>query len=140
MVWEQINFTSYGELKNFPSRAIFRSLPLLQKVHQSRKKITCEPDSSVVSFLALTKTTVSESMRTLSYFRLDTLHLVTYQLNLSEKQSQFGMITLPQGSTKRGSSHSTFVCEGGINLQPRSGTTAVHCHLLLTVCSVHPQN
>ena len=40
------------------------------------KKMTCEPDPSVVSFLpglGLTKTTVLESMRTLSYFRLDTL-------------------------------------------------------------------
>ena len=41
--------------------------------------MTCEPDPSVVSFLpglGLTKTTVLESMRTLSYFRLDTLTLV----------------------------------------------------------------
>ena len=39
-------------------------------------KLTCEPDLSVVPFLpglALVKTTVLESIRTLSYFRLDTL-------------------------------------------------------------------
>ena len=34
---------------NFWSHAIFRSLPLLQEVHQSQKKITCEPDPSVAS-------------------------------------------------------------------------------------------
>ena len=44
------------------------------------KENACEPDLSVVSFLsglALMKTTVLESMRTLSYFRLDTLYYLT---------------------------------------------------------------
>ena len=43
------------------------------------KEMTCEPNPSVVSFLpglALMKTTVLEPMRTLSYFRLDTLGTV----------------------------------------------------------------
>ena len=58
---------------NFWSHAIFRSLPLLRKVHRSRKKITCEPDPSVVSFLsglALMKTTVLESMHTHFIFQV----------------------------------------------------------------------
>ena len=47
------------------------------KVHQSWKKMTCKPNPSVVSFLpwlALMKTTVLKSMRTLPYLRLDTLY------------------------------------------------------------------
>ena len=46
--------------------------------------MACKPDPSVVSFLpglALMKTTVLESMRTLSYFRLDTLPKVVYILS-----------------------------------------------------------
>jgi len=42
--------------------------------------MTCELDPSVVSFLpglTLMKTTVLESIRTLPYFRLDTLAIVT---------------------------------------------------------------
>ena len=57
------------------SRNIFRDLPLPEKC-SFWIKLTCEPDPSVVSFLpglALMKTTVLKSMRTLSYFRLDTL-------------------------------------------------------------------
>ena len=58
---------------NFWSRVIFWNLALPEKCTDC----ACEPDLSVVSFLpglALMKTTVLESMRTLSYFRLDTLH------------------------------------------------------------------
>ena len=47
--------------------------------------MTCEPNPSVVSFLpglALMKTTVLKSMRTLSYFRLDTLTLVSSLRNI----------------------------------------------------------
>ena len=47
--------------------------------------MTCEPNLSVVSFLpglALMKTTVLKSMRTLSYFRLDTLTLVSSLRNI----------------------------------------------------------
>ena len=59
----------------------FSGLITSGKVHCFRKKLTCEPDPSVVSFLpglALMKTTVLESMRTLSYFRLDTLMMMLY--------------------------------------------------------------
>ena len=58
----------------------FSELTTSGKVHQSRIKLTRKPDPSVVSFspgLALMKTTVLESMRKLSYFRLDTLTLVS---------------------------------------------------------------
>ena len=40
------------------------------------QKLTCKPDLSVVSFLPLMKTTILETMQTLSYFRLDTLSLI----------------------------------------------------------------
>ena len=49
-------------------------------MHCFRIKLTCKPDPSVVSFLlglALMKTTVLQPMRSLSYLRLDTLHLFT---------------------------------------------------------------
>ena len=73
MVWERNNFTSYGELK-FLATCHFLELSTSGKVHRSRKK--CMQTRSVCGFLsglALMKTTVLESMRTLSYFRLDTL-------------------------------------------------------------------
>ena len=47
------NFTSYGELKFLVTCHIFRSSPLPQKMHQSWKKMTYKPDSSVVFFLTL---------------------------------------------------------------------------------------
>ena len=56
----------------------FAGLTTSGKVHCFRIKLTFEPDPSVVFFLpglALIKTTVLESMRTFSYFRLDTLGL-----------------------------------------------------------------
>ena len=69
--------TSYGELNsNFWSRAIFWHLVLPENGALIPKENACEPDLSVISFLpglALMKTTVLESMRTLSYFGLDTL-------------------------------------------------------------------
>ena len=54
----------------------FLGLTTFGKLHRFSIKLTCESDPSVVSFLsglALMKTTVLKSMRTLSYFRLDTL-------------------------------------------------------------------
>ena len=56
----------------------FVGLTTSGEVHCFRIKLTFEPDPSVVSFLpglALIKNTVLESMRTLSYFRLDTLQV-----------------------------------------------------------------
>ena len=55
------------------------------------KENACELDLSVVSFLpglVVMKTTVLESMRTLSYFRLDTLAVVTVQ---AENCLSFGL-------------------------------------------------
>ena len=59
----------------------FVGLTTSEKVHCFRIKLTFEPDSSVVSFLpglALIKSTVLESMHTLSYIRLDTLSYVLF--------------------------------------------------------------
>ena len=70
--------------QNFWSRAIFCNLRTTsEKAHRSRKKVTCELDPSVVSLLrglALMKTTILESIRTLPYFRLDTLTSVYYAM------------------------------------------------------------
>ena len=59
----------------------FAVLTTSGKVHCFRIKLTFKPDPSVVSFLpglALIKTTVLESMRTLSHFRLNTLSFSVY--------------------------------------------------------------
>ena len=59
------------------------------------KENACEPDLSVVSFLpglALMKTTVLESTRTLSYFRLDTLGIIKNEQSItvtSRKRTQY---------------------------------------------------
>ena len=69
---------------NFWSRAIFFELSTSGKSAPIPKENACEPDLSVVSFLpglALMKTTVLESTRTLSYFRLDTLQLAKSHTN-----------------------------------------------------------
>jgi len=70
------NFTSYGEL-NFLVTCHFLELSTSSRESAPiPKENACEPDLSVVSSLpglALMKTTVLESMRTLAYFRLDTL-------------------------------------------------------------------
>ena len=63
----------------------FSGLTTFEKVLHFLIKLTCEFDASVVSFLpklVLMKTTILELMRTVSYFRLDTLVMVD---NLAEK-------------------------------------------------------
>ena len=76
---EQNNFTSYGELKVFGHVPFFGTYRI-RKSAQIPNKIDTQT-RSVCGFLpglALMKTAVLESMRTLSYFRLDTL---TYNLS-----------------------------------------------------------
>ena len=79
--------TSYGELK-FLVTCHFFGTEHFQKSAPIPKENACKSDLSMVSFLpglALMKTTVLESMRTLSYFRLDTLPMVRIQFPVNMK-------------------------------------------------------